>query len=193
MPTLQFVIILLICIWVTPFFIWGIMNFIALISSFLKVRRGMIKIMKTLPNDQVIEFWARPTGGKITIKSSNPMSVSGKSTIEVRLKKGWIWRKGFVPFIKLDKDDNQIGWSVNELSEDSVPKEVIDEMSDTSFAAGMMVGFRGNKDIKILRLMMMILIVIMIVSIAFNYYFWSHTQIVTQVVQVIGNVTSKVV
>jgi len=191
--TMQMVIIILICIWVMPFFTWGIIQFFTLIASFLKVRKGQVKVWKTLPNDQVIEFWAQPSGGKITIKSANPASVSGKTTLGVNLTKGWIWRKGFIPFIKLDKDDNQVKWSINEISEGSVPKEVIDEMTDTSFAAGMMVGFRGNKEMKAMKMLLMILLVLMVVGIIFNYYFWSHTHIITQTVQVMGNVTSKVV
>jgi hypothetical protein len=169
-----------------PFFVWGMMMFVKLIDTFLKVRGGSLRVMKALPNDQVVEFWARPLGGKIVIKSSNPSGITDKTTLVVNLTKGWVWRRGMTPFIKLDKNNNQIAWERNKI-EGEIPKEVVDEIADTSFAAGMMIGIKGNKDIKRIVLLMTIIALVSVLGIVLNYYFWSHAKIITQVVQVVNS------
>jgi hypothetical protein len=170
-----------------PFCIWGVFHLVLLIDTLLKVRKGYIKVWKLLPNDQIVKFWSRPSGGKIKIKSKG--SVTGENDLPIELGKGWIWREGGVPIIKLDKDNKQIKWEVNVI-EAGIPKEVIDELADTSFVAGMLVGFKQGKELKRIQLLLVILAIMIVMAMFLNYYQIANIKIVTQVVNVVAtNVT----
>jgi hypothetical protein len=185
-------LMLIIFICVAPFVAWGLFSLMTLISTILKVRRGNIRIWKTLPNDQVVKFWARPEGGKIKIKSRNPGGILKESTIEVELGKGWIWREGAVPFILLDKDNIQVPWKVNFVGE-GVPKEIVDEIADTAYQSGVMVGFANLNNIKQIMIFVLIAIIVGGIGIFLNYYFWVNVHVVTQVVNIVASNTTTTI
>jgi hypothetical protein len=189
--TIQDLLVLIIFLLIAPFAVVGLYKLFQLIDTLFKVRRGFIKVWKLLPNDQITEFWSRSAGGKIRVKSSNPGSISDSSTLQVKLGKGWVWRKGNVPFIKLDKDNNQIQWEQNSISSD-LPKEIVDEMNDTSFTAGTMVGFGQNKQLKFLTMLIVVALAVSAVGILLNYYLISNIHITTQTVAITGyNLTNN--
>ena len=176
---------------VSPFIAWGIYAMCALVGTVMRVRTGNVKVWKVLPNDQVIKFWAKPEGGKIKLKTKNPNGILNESIIEVNLGKGWIWREGGVPFIKLDKDNNQVSWKINELST-SVPKEIIDEIADTAWASGTMVGFSNLKNIKQIMTFVILNIAITAIIGFVIIYFVNSIHITTQVVNVISTTTTTI-
>ena len=186
---LEFILIILYFFFL-PFISWGFINLFMLVDSFLKVRKGYIKVWKLLPNDQTVKFWARPAGGKIKLKSSNPSGGLSTALQSVSLGKGWIWREGGVPFIKLDKDNVQIPWEANRLDADKgLSREIVDELADTSFAAGMMVGLRTGKELKMLLMFIIIIVIVTVAGIGLNYYLWSNISVIHQTVTV-QNVTA---
>jgi hypothetical protein len=90
--TLMQWIFIFIYVLMAPWFAIGVFKFVTWIDALFKVRSGHIKVFKILPNDQLVKFWVRPIGGKITFKAKNPLGISDKSTMTVQLSKGWVWR-----------------------------------------------------------------------------------------------------
>lgn len=161
-----------------PFVIIGVVKLMMVVAAAMKVRRGYIRVDKLLANDQLSRFWALPQGGKITFPAKNPAGVRDKTTMPVKLSKGWVWRDGNIPFIKLDKNNDQIPWEVNVVNE--VPKEIIDEMTDTAYTAGLLLGSNFQNDIRKMMMFMLVVVVLVAISIFLNYYLWSNIHVVTQ-------------
>lgn len=179
----QSFVFVLLYIGTMPFVMVGVLRILSTLSANFKVRKGFIRVDKLLANDQLRKFWVLPQGQKITFNTINSVGVRAETTMTIKLEKGWVWRDGNIPFIKLDRNDRQIPWEINVVQD--VPKEIIDEMADTAYTAGLLLGANFRGDIKKITMMLLIVAIMVGAGILTQFYFWNNLHITTQAVNVI--------
>lgn len=179
---LEFVL-MLVFVMMMPIYIVGLVGAVNWIAGIMKVRSGHIKIRKVLANDQTVEFWVRPQGKKISLRDKSDRGVMAEREMEVDLSKDYLKRNGGTPYILLDSNNVQIPWRVGQIGK-NVPQEIVDEIADTAFSSGMMIGFKGMKQMGMLVILVCGVGLISLVGIIVGYYFWTNPNVISQVVQV---------
>lgn len=127
------IILTVVCIFMLPFAIKGFMGLWGWIqNTFIKPKKGYIRIKQKLPNDRLRTVDVIPTGKMISYKT-----YEGKDlTMPFKNEKGWIAFEGHMPFIMLDSNNIQMNL------QDSAVKGV---MSQEEFTDGTKFAYETGK------------------------------------------------
>lgn len=71
--------------------------------TFIKPKQGFVVVRQFLPNDQVMEFYGKPTGSLLKLKDWD----GNKIEVPVKLGKGWSKYSGSLPVIEIDENCRQ--------------------------------------------------------------------------------------
>lgn len=98
--------------------------------TFVKPKKGFIIIRQFLPNDQVMEFFGKPTGQMMPWKDWNGNPIN----IPIKLGKGWSKYSGSLPVIEVDENGHQRPVDTNMQS--PISQEEITKGWKASFETG---------------------------------------------------------
>jgi hypothetical protein len=138
--------------------------------TFVKPKKGYIRVEQKLPNDQIRAFYVQPTGKFIRYMTYDKKDIQ----IPYRNEKGWIAFKGRMPTIQLDSNNKQIPYDSGIKTNSTLNQEDITLGYKASYETGKLMGSM-NTGIDLKMLLIILLIVTVVMSII-NIYMNSQTQ-----------------
>lgn len=104
-------------------------------KKFGKPRKGYLRARQKMPNDQLREFWLKPTGKMAKIKNIEGMEIQTPITTG----KGFVAFEGATPYIELDEQGHQIQFGKS-LTTGTVSQEDTAKGWQSAYQTGKLMG-----------------------------------------------------
>lgn len=104
-------------------------------NTFIRVKKGYIKIKQKLPNDNIRTFYTIPTGKFINFRTYDKKDL----TIPWKNEKGWVGFEGRLLTIILDENNQQINLA-NKNLKNSISQEEITMGYKNAYETGKLIG-----------------------------------------------------